>query len=174
MESLRASLPSRTHFKVLGLGLEASSPRWLEDSTIFWIVKMLLEIATNLAENLRRPCVFLFWRSPEKKFWGLFLFLEIAWNKKCLKTFFGGENTCAYVLAPWPRAFLSLASNIPVLGLEHSRPWPREGLSLKTLSLASDFFMFLTLASRLVSSTSPLVKGLNNLISSTGFQMLKI
>ena len=27
-----------------------------------------------------------------------------------------------------------------VLGLEHSSPWPREGLSSERLSLASDFF----------------------------------
>ena len=52
VESLRTSLASRTDFEVLGLGLEgqvlgleASSPRKLacprlEDSTIFWNVKI--------------------------------------------------------------------------------------------------------------------------------------
>ena len=45
------------------LGLEALSPRKLpcprlEDSTIFWTVKMMLENARNLAENLRRPFLF--------------------------------------------------------------------------------------------------------------------
>ena len=49
VESSRTSLASRTssrtHFEVLGLGLEASSPRKvacprLEDSSIFWIVKI--------------------------------------------------------------------------------------------------------------------------------------
>ena len=45
VESSRTSLASRTHFEVLGLGLEASSPRKLacprlEDSTIFWNVKI--------------------------------------------------------------------------------------------------------------------------------------
>ena len=40
VESSRTSLASRTHFKVLGLGLEPSGPRklpcpLLEDSTIF-------------------------------------------------------------------------------------------------------------------------------------------
>ena len=50
---------SRTHFQVLGLGLELSSPRKLpcprvEDSTIFCTV----ENAGNLAENLRRPFLF--------------------------------------------------------------------------------------------------------------------
>ena len=87
---------SRTHFEVLGLegqvlglGLEASSPRKLacsrlEDSTIFWIVKN---------------------------------FVEIAW-KIFVKTFFFLESTCACVLGPWPwpRAFLSLASRVSVLG----------------------------------------------------------
>ena len=33
-----------------------------------------------------------------------------------------------------------LASSIPVLGLERACPWPREGLSLQRLSLASEFF----------------------------------
>ena len=63
-------------------------------------------------------------------------FLEIA-RKKILKTFF--------------------------LFGEHLRlcPWPREGLSLEELSLAlaTDFFVFLALASAssLVSSTPPLI-----------------
>ena len=43
--------------QVLGLGLEALGPRKLpcprlEDSTIFWIVEILLEYARNLMENL--------------------------------------------------------------------------------------------------------------------------
>ena len=76
VKSLRTSLASRTysrtHFEVLGLGLdlegqvlgfEASSlqillcPR-LEDSTIFWTVEILLENARNLAENLQAPFLF--------------------------------------------------------------------------------------------------------------------
>ena len=40
------------------------------------------------------------------------------------------------------------------LVLDHSCPWPREGLSLVGLSLASDFFVSLALS--LVSSTPPL------------------
>ena len=81
---------SRTHFKVFGLGLEANKSSKIalssaKDSTIFWIIKLLLENARNLAENLRRP----FFRSPEKKFDDFFL-----------------ENTCASVLGPWPRIFL--------------------------------------------------------------------
>ena len=58
------------------------------------------------------------WRSPEKKF---------------LKTFFFLESTCACVLGPWPRAFLSLASRGSVLGNAvlglglgfFLCPWPR-------------------------------------------------
>ena len=55
------------------------------------------------------------WRSPEKNFENLFFF----WR----------------TLAP-----VSL-----VLGLEHSCPWPREGLSSERLCLASDFFCVLGL-----------------------------
>ena len=72
MESSKTSLASRTHFEVLGLGLEdhvyglgleASShgklfcPR-LEDSTTFCTVEILLENPRNLEENLRRPFLF--------------------------------------------------------------------------------------------------------------------
>ena len=60
--------------------------------------------------------------------------LEIA-RKTFLKTFFFLEKTCGCVLGPWL--------------------WPREGLSSKRLSLASDFFV--SLASSLVSSTPPLL-----------------
>ena len=64
-------------------------------------------------------------------------------EKTFLKTFFFLENTCGCVL-----------------GLEHSCPWPREGLSSKRLSLAlaSDFCVSLALASSLESSTPPLLK----------------
>ena len=46
------------------------------------------------------------------------------------------------------------------LGLEHSCPWPRKGLSSEGLSLAlaSDFFVSLAFASSFVSSTPPLVR----------------
>ena len=43
------------------------------------------------------------------------------------------------------------------LGVKHSCPWPREGLSSEGLSLASDFFVSLALASSLMSSTPPLI-----------------
>ena len=134
MESSRTSLASRTHFEVLGL--EASSPRklpWprLEDSTIFWTDKILLENARNLAENLRRP----------------FLFCSIGDRlKKNFKTFFAWK---IFLKILFFRFFFwrTLAPMSLVLGLEHSCPWPREGLSLEGLSLASS----------LVSSTPPLI-----------------
>ena len=137
MESLRTSLALKTHFEVLdrglesqvlGLGLEASSPRkllcpQLEDSSIFWIVKILLENARNLAKNLRRPFLF---SSFENRL------------KKILKIFFL-ENTCACVLGPWPwpwpRAFMSLASRGSVLG----RAVLGLGFFFASLSLAPSF-----------------------------------
>ena len=41
-----------------------------------------------------------------------------------------------------------------VLGLEQSCPWPRESLSLKELSLASDFFCVLGFEPCVLDSTS--------------------
>ena len=74
-----------------------------------------------------------------------FPFLGIDW-KKNLKTFlFFFWRT----LAP--------LSVVLGLGLKHSCPWPREGLSSEGLSLASDFFVSLALVSSLVSSTPPLI-----------------
>ena len=136
----------RTDFEVLGLGLEASSPRKLacprlEDSTNFVErLKNFLESVfswRSLEKFLWRPFFFFFffWRSPEKFLWRPFFFLL--------------ESTCA--LCPWS---LALASSIPVLGLESvcprkgcpwPWPWPRI------------FFVSLALASSLVSSTPPLV-----------------
>ena len=72
VESSKTSLASGTHFEVLrlglegqvlGLGLEASSPRklpcpWLEDSTVFLRVEILLENARNLVENLQTRFLF--------------------------------------------------------------------------------------------------------------------
>ena len=133
VESSRTSLASRTSsrtdFEVLGLGLEASSPQKLacprlEDSTTFWIVKILwstwkifgkrffVEIAWKIFVK-----TFFFRRSPENFLWRLFFL----------------ESTCACVLGPWPRAFLSLASRVSVLGKAvlglglgfFLCPWPR-------------------------------------------------
>ena len=115
---------SRTHFEVLGLGLEsqvlglgleASSPRKLpcprlEDSTIFWIVK-ILQIAWRICLN---TFFFLFF------FWGrLKIYFE---DRFFFFFFFFGEHLR---LCPW-----SLASSIPVLSVERvcprkGCPWPR-------------------------------------------------
>ena len=137
VESSRTSLASRTHFEVLGLGLEASSPRKLagprlEDSTIFWIVKILWGAwkifwkTFFCGDRLKNFCE------------DLFFFLEIAW-KIFVKTFFFWRAL----------ALVSL-----VLGLEHSCPWPRECLSSERLSLASDFFCVLGLEPCVLDSTS--------------------
>ena len=86
---------SRTHFEVLGLGLEANKFLKIalssaKDSTVFWIIKISLENARNFAENLRRP---LFRDRLKKIFW-------------------------------WPFFWRTLAPVFLVLGLEHSCPWP--------------------------------------------------
>ena len=126
VESSRTSLASRTHFEVLGLGLEGqvlglevSSPRKLacprlEDSTIFWIVEILwsgwkifwkMIFCGDRLKNFCEDLFFFFWRSPKKFCEDLFFLLFL-------------ESTCACVFGPWPwpRAFLSLASRVSVLG----------------------------------------------------------
>ena len=136
MESSRTSLAerssSRTHFEVLVLGLkgqvlslEASSPRKLPcprlgDSTFLEPLKF----SWKTSKILRKSC-----EDP-------FLFSAVGDRLKnlvFLKTFF----------------LRTLAPVSFVLGLEHSCPWPREGMSRKGLSL--------TWASSLASSTPPLV-----------------
>ena len=172
MESSRTSLASRTssrtssrtHFEVLGLGLEgqvlglglgleASSPRKLacprlEDSTIFWKVKILwsgwkiIWKAFFRGDRLKNFCEDLF-----------FFFFGDRLKNFCedLFFFFFLESTCA--LCPWS---LALASSIPVLGLESvcprkGCPWPWPWPRIFFVSLA------LALASSLVSSTPPLL-----------------
>ena len=134
VESLRTSLASRTQFEVLGLGLEASNPRKspclrLEDSTIFWTLKISLENAKNLAICEDLFCIPL---------------LEIAW-KKILKTFFFWRSPERIFWRPFFWRKLAPVSLVLGLGLEHSCSWPREGLSSEGPSLASDFFCVLGL-----------------------------
>ena len=111
VESSRTSLASRTssrtHFEVLGLGLEASSPRKLacprlEDSSIFLIVKILWSTWKNFwkaffcGDRLKNFCEDL-----------CFFFFEVA-EKNFVKTFFFVEHLR---LCP-----CSLASRVSVLG----------------------------------------------------------
>ena len=135
VESSRTSLASRTslrtHFEVLGLGLEgqvlglgleASSPRKLacprlEDSSFFWIVKILwsawkffwkMFFCGDRLKNFCEDLFFFFWRSLKKFLWRPFFFFFWEHLRLC----------------PW-----SLASSIPVLGLESvcprkGCPWP--------------------------------------------------
>ena len=84
-------------------------------TALFFEVLKVVERQKNFLENgffSRSPKIFFwrpfFWRSPEKFFWRSFFFF-----------FFFLESTCACVL-----------------GLEHSCPWPREGLSSVGLFLA--------------------------------------
>ena len=119
VESSRTSLASTTHFEVLGLGFEASSPQKLpcprlEDRLLFELLKVC--------------------GAPEKFFWGKTFFTGDRLKNFCEDLFF--ENTCICALDPWPwpRAFLSLASRVSVLeravlglGLGFflcSWPWP--------------------------------------------------
>ena len=91
-----------------------------------------------------------YWRMPEKNFWRRFFWDRL---KNFLKTFFSGEHLR---LCPW-----SVASSIPVLGLE--RVCPRKGCPWPWI-----FFVFLVLASSLVSSTSasyPLEKFLSEALA---------
>ena len=155
--SLASRTSSRTHFEVLGLGLEASSPRKLacprlEDSTIFWNVKILWSAwkifwKTFFSEDrLKNFC--------EDLFFFFFFFFGDRLKNFCedLFFFFFLESTCA--LCPWS---LALASSISVLGLESvcprkGCPWPWPWPRIFFVSLA------LALASSLVSSTPPLLE----------------
>ena len=109
MESSRTFLSSRTHFDVLGLGLEgqvfglgleALSPRKLpcprlDDGSSFWIAKILY-IAWKIFEDL--------------------FFVVVGEHLKDFLKIYFLENTCVCVLGPWPRLFLSLASKRSALG----------------------------------------------------------
>ena len=124
---------SRTHFEVLGLGLEGQVLGLEASSPQNWPV---LGSRTALFFELLKVCGAL------ETFFGKRFFVEIAW-KIFVKTFFFGKHLrlCPW---PWPRAFLSLASRVSVLGEA-------------VLDLGLGFF-FVSLASSLVFSTPPLPK----------------
>ena len=131
VESSRTSLASRTHFEVLGLGLEASSPQKLpcprlENSTFFancW----------NFVDRL-------------KKNFGRRFLLENAWK---------------FFWRPFFWRALAPVSLVHGLGLEHSCPWPRECLSSEGLflALAADFFCVFGLEPCVLDSTSASKQG---------------
>ena len=112
---------SRTHFEVLDLGLEGqvlglkSSKIGLERPQVLenWPV---LGSRTALFFKLLKFC------GAVEKFFGKRFFCGNHLKNFCVffwfvKTFFFFlESTCACVLGPWPRAFLSLASRVSVLG----------------------------------------------------------
>ena len=136
---------SRTQFEVLGLGLEACKfsnmpcPR-LEDSTIFCTGKgygQICFVLKNARELTKKILKTFSWRTHE---------ISVKFTKCWSKDLFFFRLLLRCVLG---------------VGLEHSCPLPREGLSSVGLSLvlASDFFcvLSLALASSLMSSTSPLV-----------------
>ena len=120
--SLASRTSSRTHFEVLGLegqvlglGLEASSPQKLacprlEDSTIFWNVKILwcawkiIWKTFFSGDRLKNFCEDLFFFGDRLKNFCEDLF------------FFFWRALALCVLGPWPRAFLFLASRVSVLG----------------------------------------------------------
>ena len=142
---MRTFLASKIHFEVLGLGLEAynssrmTCPR-LEDSIFFDLLKIghghdLFSHYLGKQQNPRgkfAKTFFCFLRSPGKKILGIFF-----------------ENTCP--LCPLSSA---LASRILVLGLEHSCPWSRKGLSSRSRSLVLDFFCVVGLEGCVLDSAS--------------------
>ena len=124
---LASRTSSRTHFEVLGLGLEASSLRKLpcprlEDSTIF----EQLKLRWKTPETLRKICIrpfFLVSSSRDrlkKNFEDLFFWRTLA----SVSLVLGLER-----VYPWPRSFFvslalasSLVSSTPPLSRTSSRP----------------------------------------------------
>ena len=141
----RSQIPVCDTFELHWLSENVSKVRYLHFSTIT-LSPLLLQnpgyVPTGkfLVTSLHVICGL---GLPNQKFW---LQLKIGdWLKTFLKTFFFGEHLR---LCPWS---LALTSSISVLGLERvclgkgcPWPWPRI------------FFVFLALASSLVSSTPPL------------------
>ena len=138
MESSWTSLASRTHFEVLGLGLEACNSTKMPcplhvKSTIFYLLKMgkghdhFCFSSWSTPETSQKIYEDIFLRTPE-------LLRKICDFLRARSSFFSLMNTCA--LCPWS---LALASSIPVLGLE--RVCPRKSV----LGLGLGFFCVLGL-----------------------------
>ena len=128
------------HFSTISLSpLSFQNPGWVPLGNDFRssTLRYLCSTKTSFENFWWRYCMwFVVWPPPSIKNFGHAYGLEIAWQ-----TFWR------------PFFWRTLAVVSLVLGLEHSCPWPREGLSSKKLSLASDFFVSLALASSLVFST---------------------
>ena len=95
MESLRTSLASRTHFEVLGLGLEASSPRKLPCPRLEEFLECL-KFCRWAEKIFSRP--FFFGDHLKKFFEDVFFWRTLAFVSLVL----GLEHSC-----PWPRECLS-------------------------------------------------------------------
>ena len=107
----------------------------------FSTAEISLENARNLAKNLQRP---FFWFPQVEIAWKK-IFEDLFRLKKCLKTFFLRSPEKNF-----EDLFFSENTYVCVLGLERVCPWP----------WPRNFFVFLALASSLVSSTPPLVSSL--------------
>ena len=127
---------SRTHFEVLGLGLEASSPRKLacprlEDSSIFWIVKILWSAWKIVwktffcGEHLKNFCEDLFFYGDRRKNFCEDFFFWRALALVSLVLGLGLEHSCR-----WPRIFLS--------------PWPWPRALCSRLHLCLQYTRFIT------------------------------
>ena len=131
MESSRTSLASRTDFEVLGLGLEASSPRKLARTALFFGKLKFCGAVEKFFG--KRFFVEIAWKIFVKTFFFFFFFFGDRLKNFCEDLFFFFlESTCA--LCPWS---LALASSIPVLGLESV--CPRKGCPW--LGLGLGFFL---------------------------------
>ena len=104
----------------------------------------MLESVKNLVENLQRPFL-------------LFCFGDRL--KNSFEDLFFGDRQKNFLEDLFFWRTLAPVSLVFGLGLEHSCPWFREGLSSEglflALALVSDFFVSLAVASTLVSSTAP-------------------
>ena len=153
-----------------------SCPR-LEDSTIFWLVENEPRLWAMLFRFGARQ------RTCEKTFKLLFFFgnrLNFEENLQIFErspSFFGDRLNFAKSLRIfWAKTFFfgeHFRDVSLVHGLEHFCSWPQECLSSDGVSLSSDFFVSLALASSLVSSTPSLVVETNSFKTKTETETVK-